>query len=305
MKEFLVISGKGGTGKTSVTAAFAALAQDMVLADCDVDAANLHMLLEPVTYHTEEFVGSQKAVIDPNNCTNCCLCQRHCRFDAIESTNTTCFINPLGCEGCGVCSYVCPEGAIAMWDHVSGHWFLSDTRYGPLVHARLGIAEENSGKLVAKVREHAQRIAEERQVEYIIIDGPPGTGCPVISSISGVDLALIVTEPTVAGLHDLERVRQLANHFGVPVMVCINKFDLDKAYTAKIENYCQEHEIEVAGRIPFDKNVIYALIKGLPAVDYETDPTSWQKSAASAIRNVWKAVQERLQSEYLADSCHE
>ena len=297
MKEFLVISGKGGTGKTSITAAFAALAQDMVLADCDVDAANLHMLLEPVTYHTEEFVGSQKAIIDPSKCTNCRLCQRHCRFDAIESTKTACIIDPLGCEGCGVCSHVCPQGAIALRDHVSGHWFLSDTRYGPLVHARLGIAEENSGKLVAKVREHAQHIAREQHREYIVVDGPPGTGCPVISSISGVDLALIVTEPTVAGLHDLERVKRLADHFDVPVMVCINKFDLDESYTAKIETYCQEQDIEVAERIPFDKNVVYALIRGLPAVDYRAEPFSSPNGAADAIRNLWQAVLERLQSE--------
>ena len=295
MKEFLVISGKGGTGKTSITAGFAALAGDIVLADCDVDAANLHMLLEPVTYHTEEFIGSRKATIDPTHCSNCRLCQESCRFNAITSTEIACTVNPLSCEGCGVCSFVCPKGAITMHDHVSGHWFLSDTRYGPLVHARLGIAEENSGKLVAKVREQAQRIAQEKDVEYILVDGPPGTGCPVISSISGVDLALIVTEPTIAGLHDLERVRQLAGHFDVPVMVCINKYDLDEAYTRKIELYCQKQQIELAGRIPFDRNVVSALVRGMPAVAY-TAPSTSEGSAAKAICDVWQAVVNRLQA---------
>ena len=295
MKEFLVISGKGGTGKTSITAGFAALAGDIVLADCDVDAANLHMLLEPVTYHTKEFIGSRKATIDPTRCNNCRLCQDSCRFNAITSTEMTCTINPLSCEGCGVCSLVCPKDAITMHDHVSGHWFLSDTNYGPLVHARLGIAEENSGKLVAKVREQAQRIAQEKEMEYILVDGPPGTGCPVISSISGVDLALIVTEPTIAGLHDLERVKQLACHFDVPVMVCINKYDLDEAYTRKIEIYCQKQQIELAGRIPFDPNVVSALVRGMPAVAY-TAPSTSEGSAAKAICDVWQAVVNRLQA---------
>lgn len=296
MKEFLVISGKGGTGKTSITAGFAALAGNIVLADCDVDAANLHMLLEPVTYHTEEFTGSRKAMIDPTSCNNCRLCQESCRFSAITCSEDVCTVNPLGCEGCGVCSLVCPEGAITMHEHVSGHWFLSNTRYGPLVHARLGIAEENSGKLVAKVREHAHGIAQEEEAEYILVDGPPGTGCPVISSISGVDLALIVTEPTIAGLHDLERVKQLADHFEVPVMVCINKYDLDEAYTKQIEDYCQRQQIELAGRIPFDRDVVSALVRGISAVDYYGDQEPSGSSAAKAICDTWRAVLKHLQA---------
>lgn len=294
MKELLVISGKGGAGKTSITAAFAALAEKAVLADCDVDAANLHLLLEPMTYHAEEFIGSQKAVMDSDKCNNCGLCQKFCRFDAIGDTESTYVIDPLACEGCGVCSHICQQSAIAMKDHVSGYWFLSDTRYGPLVHARLGIAEENSGKLVTKVREQAQRIGEEENIDYVIIDGPPGTGCPVISSVSGVDLALIVTEPTIAGLHDLERVKQLTDHFSVPAMVCINKYDLDEAYVVNIETYCRKHRMEVAGRIPFDKNVVSALVQRKPAVDYQADTD--RGNAAGAIKNVWETVLNRLQS---------
>ncbi|NMB44784.1 MAG: P-loop NTPase [Firmicutes bacterium] len=296
MKEFLIISGKGGTGKTSITAAFAALAGHIVLADCDVDTANLHLLLKPVTHHTEEFVGSQKASIDPANCTNCGLCQKLCRFEAINQTETARVVDQLSCEGCGVCSCMCPQQAITMQDHVSGHWFISDTQYGPMVHARLGIAEENSGKLVAKVREHAQRIAAQRHVDYILVDGPPGTGCPVISSISGVDLALIVTEPTITGMHDLLRVKQLADHFGVEVMVCINKYDLDEACTKQIETYCEKQRIEVAGHIPFDKNVVSAQIRGLSVADYQIDPAASSKGAAAAIKNTWQTVSKRLQT---------
>ena len=297
MKEFLVISGKGGTGKTSITAAFAALASNIVIADCDVDAANLHMLLQTLTNQTEDFIGSQKAIIDPERCTNCGICEDRCRFGAIEGTGTHRVVDSMSCEGCGVCHLVCPEDTITLREHVSGQWLLSDTRYGPLVHAQLGIAEENSGKLVAKVRGEAQRIAAKESAEYILIDGPPGTGCPVISSISGVDLALIVTEPTVAGLHDLARVSQLADHFGVPAMVCINKFDLDETHTDKIESYCHQHGVEVAGRIPFDKQVVYALIKGLPAVDDHADSrTTSESSASKAIQGVWQTVLHRLEA---------
>ncbi|NLJ86760.1 MAG: P-loop NTPase [Firmicutes bacterium] len=296
MQELLIISGKGGTGKTSITAGFAALARNIVIADCDVDAANLHMLLRPVTYHTEGFIGSQKAEIDPHKCTNCRTCEEHCRFDAIKILNAHSVVIAMACEGCGVCRLVCPEGAVTLEDHMSGHLFLSDTRYGPLVHARLGIAEENSGKLVAKVRENARLIAETQDSDYIIIDGPPGTGCPVISSSSGVDLALIVTEPTVAGLHDLKRVHRLIDHFAVPAMVCINKWDLDKEYAEEIETYCRHHKIELAGRIPFDRGVVSALAKGLPAVDYEIAGAPQLAGAGHAIQHVWQAVLHRLSS---------
>ena len=291
MKELLVISGKGGTGKTSITAAFAALADNMIIADCDVDAANLHMLLQTGSSEREDFIGSQKAIIDPERCTDCGICEEYCRFGAIRGVGPHRVVASLSCEGCGVCHLVCPVDAITLKEHVSGQWITSDTAYGPLVHAQLGIAEENSGKLVAKVREEAQRIATAHNGEFILIDGPPGTGCPVISSISGVDLALIVTEPTIAGLHDLARIVDLTAHFEVSAMVCINKFDLDRTYSDRIESYCHEHDVEVAGRIPFDEQVIHALVKGLPAVDkHANSPLTSEDSAAKAIKNVWTAV---------------
>lgn len=297
MKQLLVISGKGGTGKTSVTAAFAALADNIVIADCDVDAANLHMLLQTTSSQRDDFVGSKKAVIDSEDCINCGTCQDHCRFDAIKNTDTHYTVDPMSCEGCGVCHLVCPKDAITLKEHVSGQWIKSDTKYGSLVHAQLGIAEENSGKLVAKVKEEAMHIAAHNSAELILIDGPPGTGCPVISSISGVDLALIVTEPTIAGLHDLARVADLINHFGVPAMVCINKFDLHETYSDTIETYCHEHGLEFAGRIPFDKEVVYALTKGLPAVDqHASNPLANGGRASIAIRNVWMAVSHRLET---------
>jgi len=285
MKEVVILSGKGGTGKTSIVGSFAALAQRKVLADCDVDAADLHLLLNPSITEENEFWSGQVAVIDDKECTQCGLCQDVCRFGAINDFK----VDPVPCEGCGFCSHICPVEAVTMIDSLSGHWFISDTKYGHLVHARLGIAQENSGKLVALVRQEAKRIAERDGLTYIISDGPPGIGCPVISSLSGANLALLVTEPTLSGIHDLERVLGVCHHFGIPAMVCINKHDLNEDNTHQIENYCLNQGIEVAARIPFDNVITEAMVQGLPVVEYS------QGRVTQEIESLWQHIARALE----------
>jgi MinD superfamily P-loop ATPase len=281
MKEIVVLSGKGGTGKTSIVASFAVLAQSKVLADCDVDAADLHLLLKPKVKEEKEFWSGQVAFIDQEKCTECGLCQELCRFGAIKDFK----VAPTACEGCGFCYQVCPVDAIAMKESMSGHSFISETKYGYLCHARLGIAQENSGKLVALVRRNAKFIAERENLDYILTDGPPGIGCPVISSLSGASLALLVTEPTLSGMHDLERVIGVCRHFGVPVLVCTNKYDINQENSKKIERYCLNQGVEVASKIPFDNVVTEALIRQLPVVEYSDNKVSreieklWQVTA--------------------------
>jgi len=280
MKEVVVLSGKGGTGKTSIVGSLAAITQSKVLADCDVDAADLHLLLQPVTQQKHEFWSGQVAVIDEEKCTQCGLCQEVCRFDAINDFR----VDSIACEGCGFCFHICPDEAIIMRENLSGHWFISETKYGHLVHARLGIAQENSGKLVALVRQQARLLAEKQGFNYIISDGPPGIGCPVISSLSGVNLALLVTEPTLSGIHDLERVIGVCHHFGVPAIVCINKYDINEDNTRRIENYCLGQGVEVATKIPFDNVVTEALVKGLPVVEYSSGKVSQE------IESLWQRI---------------
>lgn len=264
MKEVVVLSGKGGTGKTIIVGSLAALAERKVLADCDVDAADLHLLLSPSQKQKNEFWSGEEAHIDGDRCNECGLCQELCRFNAIRDFR----VDAVSCEGCGFCSHICPTKAITMNEKMSGYWFISDTKYGPLVHARLGIAQENSGKLVAVVRQQARQIAEEQGLDYIISDGPPGIGCPVISSLSGAALALLVTEPTLAGMHDLERVLGLCHHFRVPARVCINKHDLNEENTRQIERQCLSQGVEVVGRVPFDIVVTESIVQGVPVVEY-------------------------------------
>ena len=280
MKEIVVLSGKGGTGKTVIVASFAALAQDKVMADCDVDAADLHLLLQPSIKKTEEFWSGKTAFIDKKFCTGCGVCEEVCRFGAIKNFK----VDPISCEGCGFCFHVCPEKTIRMKDNMAGSWFISDTKYGPLVHARLGIAQENSGKLVAIVRQNARRIAEEQGLSYIISDGPPGIGCPVISSLSGANMALLITEPTLSGMHDLDRVLGVCSHFGVPALVCINKYDLNEENTHQIEDFCRRQGVEVISRLPFDNVVTEALVQGLPVVEYCKD------GIARDIEMLWQGV---------------
>ena len=284
MKEVVVLSGKGGTGKTSIVGSFAAIAKSKVLADCDVDAADLHLLLQPTLREEHEFWSGEVAVIDEEKCTQCGLCQELCRFKAIDDFR----VDAVLCEGCGFCSYTCPSEAITMKENLSGHWSISDTRYGTLVHARLRIAQENSGKLVATVRKQAKEMAEKLELDYIITDGPPGIGCPVISSLSGASLALLVTEPTLSGIHDLERVLGVCQHFNVPALVCINKHDINEDNTRQIESYCLDQGIEVAARIPFDNIVTEAMIHNMPVVEYSHNGVSRQ------IEALWEKVSEIL-----------
>jgi len=284
MKEVVVLSGKGGTGKTSIAGSFAALAKSKVLVDCDVDAADLHLLLQPAIREKHKFWSGHVAFIDKEKCTQCGLCQEQCRFAAIKDSN----VDDTSCEGCGFCFHICPAEAIAMKENMAGHWFISDTRYGPLVHARLGIAQENSGKLVALVRQEARKMAEKQGADYIISDGPPGIGCPVISSLSGANLALLVTEPTLSGIHDLERVLGVCHHFGVPALVCINKYDINKDNTRQIEKFCLGQGTEVAAKIPFDNTVTKAMVAGLPVVEYSRNGVSHQ------IEALWELVSKSL-----------
>ena len=284
MKEIVVLSGKGGTGKTSIVGAFAYLAKSKVMVDCDVDAADLYLLLQPEHGEEHEFWSGQTAVIDGAKCTHCGLCEQLCRFDAIHDL----VVDAASCEGCGFCANVCPAEAITMKENLAGHWFISGTKYGTLVHARLDIAQENSGKLVATVRQQAKKIAEEGGVDLIISDGPPGIGCPVISSLSGTDLALLVTEPTLSGQHDLERVIGVCRHFNVPVLVCINKYDINDANTRKIEAYCQSQGIDIGSKIPYDSMVTEAMIHGKTVTEYNPN------AAAKNIEKLWNIIIDRL-----------
>ncbi len=285
MKELTIISGKGGTGKTSVVASFAALAQNKVLADADVDAADLHLILAPEIRHEEDFRGGRTARIDPERCTECGECLDRCQFNAISPEFV---VDKIDCEGCGVCVYFCPVEAIDFPENICGRWYISETRFGPLVHARLGIAEENSGLLVSLVRNQAKVLAEEEGLDTIIVDGPPGIGCPVIASITGTNVVLIVTEPTVSGLHDLERVGGLAAYFKIPTLACINKFDLNEAMSDRIANFCAGHRIDLVGRIPYDTLVTRAMVAGQSIVEFSDGGVS------EAIRQVWRRVEDFL-----------
>ncbi len=278
MKQIVVISGKGGTGKTVLTASFAALAKSKVMADCDVDAADLHILLTPEIKERHIFKSGKTAAIDQKLCTLCGKCRELCRYGAI---NDKFAVDPVACEGCAFCSYVCPAKAITMEENNTGEWFVSNTRFGTMVHAKLGIAEENSGKLVSLVRTKARELAEQAGLDWVIIDGSPGIGCPVIASISGVDMALVVTEPTMSGLHDADRVIKVARYFNAPVSLVINKFDLNEETSLKIEDYCKENRVPVLGRIPFDKGVVKAMVEKKTIVEMP------ETAALSQIRTIW------------------
>ena len=288
MKQILVISGKGGTGKTVITASFAALSKNKVMADCDVDAADLHLLLHPEIKEKHNFEGGKTAVIDEEECIGCGKCQEVCRFEAVREEGDKFKIDPLACEGCGACTLVCPENAIILKAENVGHWFISETKYGPLVHAKLGIAQENSGRLVSLVREKSMDIALKKGVDYVIIDGPPGIGCPVIASISGVDLALIVIEPTLSGMHDAQRAINVAKHFGIKTAVCINKNDLNPKNSETIKKDCLKSDVPVIGEIPFDKIVPESLVHEKPIVEYKDCRVS------SEIKNLWNKITEIL-----------
>ena len=280
MKEILIISGKGGTGKTSLAGSFASIVSpDAILVDADVDAANLSLICNPMLLETHEFSSSFEAEIDLDSCLCCDLCRELCRYEAISENFQ---VDSLKCEGCKVCYYACPNRSVSLVKKVSGHWFVSETAYGTLVHARLGVAEENSGKMVTTVRNAARDIALREEKELIIIDGPPGIGCPVISSLSGVCSALVVTEPTVSGIHDMDRVLEVCRHFNVKASVCINRYDLHMGNTSKIEKYCMEKGIKIAGKVPFDRTFMKALAEGKPIVDYNHGGV-----VSDIIRDIW------------------
>ncbi len=286
MKELVIISGKGGTGKTSVVAAFAALAENKVLCDADVDAADLHLITAPEILERHEFTGGKKAIIVRDRCTACGLCRELCRWDAISEDFE---VDPLACEGCGVCWYFCPETAVDFPEKTCGEWYISNSRFGPMVHGRLGIAEENSGRLVTLVRQEAKKLAEAKELDLIITDGPPGVGCPVIASIGGAAGVLIIAEPTVSGRHDMERVAQLAAHFKVPALLSINKFDLNPDEAEVIEQVAKEHNIKVLKRVPFDPTFTKAMVQGKTIVEFDA-----HSEGVRAVEDMWNQVKEFL-----------
>jgi MinD superfamily P-loop ATPase len=290
MKEIVVISGKGGTGKTSIVASFAALAKNAVLADCDVDAADLHLILQPDIKQTHDFSGGKRASVITKKCIGCGKCEEVCNFDAVNknAADKTYIIDPIACEGCKVCVEFCPVNAIEFKDAVNGQWFISDTRFGPMVHAKLGIAEENSGKLVSLIRKEAKRIAAKQNKELIIVDGSPGIGCPVIASITGADLVLVVTEPTLSGQHDLDRVVKLTGHFGIPTAVCINKYDINPKIAEAIEKRASEKNLIVTGKISYDAAVTKAQIAAKTIVEYSSDGLKEQ------VVSLWDSVLKML-----------
>jgi MinD superfamily P-loop ATPase len=282
IKELIVISGKGGTGKTSLLGAFASLATDKVLCDADVDAADLYLILEPEIRKRQDFQEGHRAVIDPNRCTECGVCRDLCRFHAISPDFK---VDPIECEGCGVCVHFCPADAIDFPIKTCGELFISETRCGPMVHARLGIAEDNSGKLVTLTRREARELAKNRGLGLILTDGPPGLACPVIASIAGATAVLIVTEPTLSGHHDMDRVVELANHFEIPASICVNKYDLNPNMTGVIEQYAKERGLPILGRIPFDPIFTKAMVQNQTIIEYDG-----RSQAAQALREIWQGV---------------
>lgn len=292
MQELVIISGKGGTGKTSLTAAFATLASHAVLVDCDVDAADLHLVLSPAIQETHDFSGGKEAQIIADRCTACGECLDRCRFDAIHLTASgAASIDPIACEGCGVCAHFCPASAIAFEECWNGQWFRSHTRVGPLIHARLGIAAENSGKLVALIRREARALAQSSGAELILVDGPPGIGCPVIASLAGADHVVIVTEPTVSGAHDLARVITLTRQFSIPSSVVINKADLYPAMTEQIERDARAASVNVLGRLAYDPVITRAQLAGQSVVEFSDGPM------ADAISVIWQRLLPHITKE--------
>lgn len=287
MKEVLVLSGKGGTGKTSIVGSFAHLAESKIMLDCDVDASDLHLLLSPTPAEEHEFRSGVKARVNSEKCTTCGLCAELCQFAAV-SINDKAEILRFSCEGCGVCAHFCPEQAIELEENHCGIWYISDTVFGPLVHSQLFAGEENSGKLVSQIKNEARTLAEKKGIELILIDGSPGIGCPVIASLSNVDLVLVVTEPTQSGKHDLERVLKLTSHFKIPTMLCINKWDLHPELSDEIELFAQADNIDVIGKIPFDPMVIECQIAGVPVTSNETS------LAAYSIKDMWNTLQKKI-----------
>jgi len=291
MREIVVISGKGGTGKTSLSAAFAYLeGENALICDCDVDAANMHLLLDANFKNQRDFYSGEVALIDEELCTNCGKCAEVCRFDAIHIINGQHRVDPISCEGCHYCSKVCKKNAIEMKTQKAGDIYTSDIKSGSkMVHARLGFGAENSGKLVAKVKQDAKIMALQKDKAYVITDGSPGIGCPVISSLSGANLVVLVTEATVSGLHDLERVLKLVKTFNLKSVCIINKYDLNEDMTKNIEAFLKEEDIEVVGKLPYDETFTKALSKAQTIIEYDED-----SELANNIKENWKKIKEQI-----------
>jgi MinD superfamily P-loop ATPase len=291
MKEIVVVSGKGGTGKTTLTAAFAALSGDRtIFADCDVDAADLHLILNPTILLQTDFICGREAIIREEDCSECGKCIAACRFGAVARSKDSgkYRIDPISCEGCGVCVRVCPEKAISFPERKAGEWFISETRFGPMVHAKLGAGGENSGKLVSLVRKEARILAAKRNLDLLLVDGPPGIGCPVIASITGADAVVVITEPTLSGKHDLERVLKLATHFRVPAYICVNKWDINPEMTSNIEKQAEKLDATPIGRISYDRVVVAAQIAGQSIVENSKGIISQE------VIQIWKKLIQRI-----------
>ena len=324
MKQIVILSGKGGTGKTFVSASLACLAENAVFADCDVDAANLHLLLAPDVRETHEFKGGRIAELNADACTGCGLCVEHCRFDALSMVparphtagsataaipvaskaptapaapagkadgsqgahNSLAAVDPVACEGCGVCGLVCPTEAFRFRTSDAGRWYISDTQFGPMVHAHLFAGEENSGKLVQQVRANARTVGEEREKDWVVIDGPPGTGCAVMSAMTGVDMVVLVTEPTTAGVHDVKRVIDVAMHFGIPVGMVINKSSINPEMAAELRSFAAEKKIRYLGDIPYDKRIVDSV------ADLKPYACNFNDDIADRLKSVWNNIKE-------------
>jgi len=291
MKELVILSGKGGTGKTSLAGCLAHLNGKSMLVDCDVDASNLHLILQSEIRHRHEFVSGRKAQLDSEACTACGICEEHCRFEAIKERDGVFAVDDIACEGCGVCVHVCPENAVAMVDNIGGRWFESTCPYGPFLHGELGIGQGNSGKLVSLLKQRARELAQESDLPLTIIDGPPGIGCPVIASLTGADYALIVTEPSPSARHDMNRLLQLAGHFHIPTGICINKYDLNEEVTVEIENEARQLGSSVIGRISFDPSFTRAQKKATTLLEYGGGRTAGQ------IEAIWKKLKPLVMAE--------
>jgi MinD superfamily P-loop ATPase len=285
--ELAIISGKGGTGKSSIAAAFATMGSNVILADCDVDAAHLYLLFNPVHQEEEAFTGSYKAVVEQEKCTLCGLCIDHCRFDAISMVNGQISISETDCDGCFLCSRICPEKAIEMIQHDKSRMYAGTFRNGRMVYGWLAPGEENSGKLVNLIREKVKKLAQQNGSSHIIIDGPPGTACPVISTITGTDKVLIVTEPGISGLSDLKRTVELVQGFKYPAMVLINKYDLNPEMTSRIEVFCDTVRIPVVGKLAFDPQMTEAMLNCKSIVEWMP-----QSETSKELRRIWNKIIE-------------
>lgn len=287
LRQITIVSGKGGTGKTTLSASFSYLARERVMADCDVDAPNLHIILKPEIKETHEYFGSKKAVLAQSKCVKCGVCQQVCRFDAIGFNEEHYFIKEYACEGCNACVMKCPTGALKLVNSLSGEYYSSETKKGPMTHALLQPGEETTGGLIAEVRKEAVRVARVKNIPIVIIDGAPGIGCPATSSITSTSYVVIVTEPTMSGLHDLKRIVQTVEHFRIPIGIAINKYNINESQTNEIEKYCEEKSLEILGKIPYDITVKTATEQAKSIMAYECP-------ASHEIRKIWNKIENKV-----------